>query len=223
MDVVTAFLNVEVESDIYMEQPQGHITTPPDGTRLVCHLKKALYGIREAPKAWNALLTAWLVSYGFSRSLVDPGVFTAFYEKLLYILAVYVDESILVGKRGKFITEFKAALASRFEIEDLGPATWLLGCKIGRDRDKKTLEFGQEQYATKVIEEFGMSSSSHVGTPMASNAVSKPRHDEPLDTKLFPFPTLIGKLLYLSNCTRLDIADTVNHLSRYMSKYTVQH
>jgi hypothetical protein len=49
--VVTDFLNAEVESDVYMEQPQGHIITPPDGIRLVCHLKKALYGIREAPKA----------------------------------------------------------------------------------------------------------------------------------------------------------------------------
>ena len=88
------------------------------------------------------------MSYGFSQSLVDPGVFISFYEKLLYILAVYVDDSILVGKRGKFITEFKVALASRFEIEDLGPATCLLGCKIVGDRDRRTLKFGQEQYAT---------------------------------------------------------------------------
>ena len=51
MDMVAAFLNAEVEADIYMEQPQGHNTTPPDGTRLVCYLKKALYGIREAPNA----------------------------------------------------------------------------------------------------------------------------------------------------------------------------
>ena len=46
-----AFLNAEVESDIYMEQPQGYCITAPDGTRLVCHLKKALYDIREASKA----------------------------------------------------------------------------------------------------------------------------------------------------------------------------
>jgi hypothetical protein len=58
-------------------------------------LKKALYGIREAPKAWNALLTSRLVSYGSTQSLVDPGVFTLFVYKLIYILAVYVDEFIL--------------------------------------------------------------------------------------------------------------------------------
>ncbi len=59
-----------------------------------------------------------------------------------------------------------------------------------------------------------MSSSSPVGTPMAAKAISKPRRDEPLGTKLFPFPTPIEKLLYLSNCTRLDITDAVNHLIR---------
>ncbi len=75
---------------------------------------------------------------------MDPGVFTTFYEQLLYILVVYVDDSILICKMRKFITDFKAAFASRFAIEDLGPATWLLGCRIVRDRERRTLEFGQE-------------------------------------------------------------------------------
>jgi len=81
MDVVTAFLNAEVETDIYMAEPQGIGTIAIDGTRLVCHLKKALYGIREAPKDLNAHLTSWLVSYGSPQSLVDPGVFVIFIEK----------------------------------------------------------------------------------------------------------------------------------------------
>ena len=80
MDVVTAFLNANVESDIYMEEPEGHHVSGPNGTRLVCHLKKARYGIREAPKAWNALFTFWTVSYDFAQSLVDPGIFTILYE-----------------------------------------------------------------------------------------------------------------------------------------------
>ena len=58
----------------------------------------ALYGIRETSKAWNALLTSRFVSYGFTQSLVDPRVFVVFIEKLIYILAVYVDDSILTGK-----------------------------------------------------------------------------------------------------------------------------
>ncbi len=60
MDVVTAFLNGDVESCIYMEEPQGFGSTVADGPRVVCHLKKDLYGGREAPKACNALLSSWL-------------------------------------------------------------------------------------------------------------------------------------------------------------------
>jgi hypothetical protein len=76
MDVVSAFLNADVESEIYMEQPQGYVAYGDKGQPLVCHLKKALYGIREAPKAWNELFTSWLIDFGFVQSLVDPGVFT---------------------------------------------------------------------------------------------------------------------------------------------------
>ena len=51
MDVVSAFLNADVESEIYMDQPEGYVTYDEKEKRLVCHLKKALYGTREAPRA----------------------------------------------------------------------------------------------------------------------------------------------------------------------------
>ena len=130
MDGVTTFLNADVESDIYVEQPQGFVVHSPGGDRLICHLHKALYGIREVPRAWNALLTSWLIACGFKQPLVDPGVFTIYYESLLYILGVYVDDSILAGTDGKFIYRFKMDISNRFKIEDLGHASWLLECSI---------------------------------------------------------------------------------------------
>ena len=168
MDVVTAFLNADVVNEIFMEQPEGFKTISKDGSRLVCRLKKALYGIREAPKVWNELFTQWLISYGFNQSLVDPGSFTILNDNLLYILALYVDDCILVGKFGEFITKFKTDLASRFDIEDLGPASWLLGCSITRDRDRRLLRFGQSQYVSDILDEFGMASCSPTRTPMAA-------------------------------------------------------
>jgi hypothetical protein len=89
-----------------------------------------MHGIREAPKPWNELFTSWLIGYGFEQSLVDPCVFTMVFQNLLYILALYVDDSILVVKLGIFIPKFKKDLSARFKIEDLGPAKWLLGCSI---------------------------------------------------------------------------------------------
>ena len=58
IDVVTAFLNVDVTIGIYMEQPEGYHIPSSSGTRLVCKLDKALYGICEAPRTWNALFTS---------------------------------------------------------------------------------------------------------------------------------------------------------------------
>ena len=126
-----------------MEQLEGYHVHSSSGTRLVCKLDKALYGIREAPRAWNILFTSWLVSFGFTQSLVDPAVFTISVTDFLYILAIYVDDCILVGCNGPCILNFKAAFSLRFDIEDLGPDSWLLGCSIVRDRVLRTLTFSQ--------------------------------------------------------------------------------
>jgi hypothetical protein len=67
------------------------------------------------------------------------------YGLLLYIIALYVDDSILVGKQGEFIQIFKTALSKRFEIEDLGPAGWLQGCMIERDRSKCILRLARSR------------------------------------------------------------------------------
>ncbi len=76
--------------------------------------KEALYGIREAPRAWNSLLNDWLISVGFKQSKVDPAVYTIMHKSKIYILAVYVDDCILVGTQGPFIINFKKAFSSRF-------------------------------------------------------------------------------------------------------------
>ncbi len=145
------------------------------------------------------------------------------YGLLLYINALYVDDPILVGKQDEFIQIFIIALSKRFEIEDLGPAGWLLGCRIERDRSKRILRLGHKQYITNILVEFNMSSSLHVGTPMAAKQPLEANSDQPLDRHLIPFPALIEKLLYCSNCTHPDVTTIVNHLSKYMGTTTVNH
>jgi hypothetical protein len=64
-DVVTGFLNDDVDKYIYMHPPPGLTGTSTHGQRLVCKLKRSLYGIKQAPRSWQALLSSWLLSYGF--------------------------------------------------------------------------------------------------------------------------------------------------------------
>ena len=74
MDIITAFLDANVTSGVYMEQSEGYHKPFSNYIRLVYKFDKALYVIREAPRAWNALFTSWLCSFGFTQSLVDPTV-----------------------------------------------------------------------------------------------------------------------------------------------------
>ena len=135
---------------------------------------------------------------------------------------MYVDDYILVGRPGPFISIFKLAFAARFDIEDLGP-TWLLGCCITRGRVRCTLTFGQSQYVKDILVYFGMTSCHSALTPMAAKQSSTDLSDSPLDVKTFPFSSLIGKLSYCANMTRPDITDDVSLLSRHMGSPTARH
>jgi hypothetical protein len=155
---------------------------------------------------------------------VDSAVYTIMHNSLLYILAVYVDDCILVGKQGPFIMTFKKNLSLRFQIEDLGHSSWLLGCRIERDRPNRKLTIDQGQYITDILEEFDMTTAKAAGTPMTAKPSKDTSTTKPLDKRTFPFAKLIGKLVYCSNCTRPpDVTMAVNHLSKYMTSATVRH
>ena len=224
-DVVTAFLNADLtDSEVYMQQPDGYVKYDDQGVPYVCKLNKALYGLKQAPREWNQLLTAWLVKYGFTQNLADPGCFIITVDDHLYVLAVYVDDCVLFGKSGPFIAMFKADFGKRFKIEDLGAVSWLLGCEITRDRKNRILRIGQRQFCVDMLEQFGMLDCSPTGTPLSARTTDGPPiKSPPLNTKKFDYPALVGKLLYLSNCTRPDITAAVNYLSRFMSSPTEFH
>lgn len=71
MDVKSAFLHGDLDEEIYMEQPQGFI----QDTSLVCRLRKSLYGLKKAPRAWYAKMDSFLLSIGLTRCHSDLNVY----------------------------------------------------------------------------------------------------------------------------------------------------
>jgi hypothetical protein len=128
---------------------------------------------------------------------------------------------LLIGKQRRILTLFEQDFSSRFKIEDLGPAFWILGCNIIRNRSCGTLHLVQTQYLKDVLQEFGMSECTPVSTPISANP-SKLVTTE-FDKNEMPYAKYIGKMLYASNFTRPDITTSVNYLSRYMSHSGVEH
>nr|GFB46176.1 putative Gag-Pol polyprotein [Tanacetum cinerariifolium] len=73
MDVKTVFLNGNLWEEVYVSQLDGFVD--PDNPNHVYKLKKALYGLKEAPRTWYDMLSSFLISQDFSKGLVDPTLF----------------------------------------------------------------------------------------------------------------------------------------------------
>jgi hypothetical protein len=73
MDVKSAFLNRDLVEEVYVKQPLGFVVEK--GAGIVLKLNKALYGLRQAPRAWNARLDKELIKHGFVRNPLEHAVY----------------------------------------------------------------------------------------------------------------------------------------------------
>ncbi|CAN0884979.1 Retrovirus-related Pol polyprotein from transposon TNT 1-94, partial [Linum grandiflorum] len=116
MDVKTAFLNGELNEEIYMVQPPGCST--PETFNKVCKLKKSLYGLKQAPKQWFEKFNTTVSEFGFKSNGSDTCVYTKFFGDSLVIVCLYVDDMLIFSTDLSAINETKAFLSSKFEMKD---------------------------------------------------------------------------------------------------------
>lgn len=216
MDVKTAFLNGDLDEDIYMEQPDGMIGEGEE--KLVWKLHKSLYGLKQAPRVWYMKLDTFLKNIGFTRCERDYSVYAE--KGTGVILAVYVDDLIIVGVE-RDVIEVKEKLASEFEMSDLGEAHWLLGMKI--EIDKSGIWISQGQYIQDVLRKFGMMECKPVGTPMEGKLLKNQVADETKEKLDVPYRQAVGSLMYAMVGTRPDIAVAVSSVSRFLENPEQEH
>ena len=103
--------------EVYLKQPQGFEVE--DRKSYVCRLKKALYRLKQAPRAWYGRIGSFLTRLGFTKSKVDSNLYFKIMENEPVILLLYVDDLFLTGEENH-IVECKQRLAAEFEMKDLG-------------------------------------------------------------------------------------------------------
>jgi len=214
-DVMCAFLHGNLESPVYMDQPPGH----DDGTGRVCLLKKALYGLRNSGRLWYKRFTEHLEQLDFVQSLVDPCVFTLHKGNSIIIIGLWVDDLLILSNDPKLEKLVKTEISSAFEMRDLGQAKELLGLCIQRDREG-SLQLSQCHYISSVLEKYGMSDCNPVRIPMEAGLQIEPNSGA--KTKE-PYRELIGSLIWISTCTRPEIAFAVNKLAAFSNNPSDEH
>ncbi|RVW88870.1 Retrovirus-related Pol polyprotein from transposon RE2 [Vitis vinifera] len=124
LDVENAFLNGELQEEVFMAQPQGFVH--PRYPHFCCKLHKALYGLKQAPKVWFHKLRVTLVDYGFQPSCADMSLFIYHTASEVLILLVYADDILVTGSSQKLISHFTSYLHDKFALRDLGPLSYFL-------------------------------------------------------------------------------------------------
>jgi hypothetical protein len=166
LDVPTAFLNADVEEDVYMELPEGYRAGKE---HMVCKLKKSLYGLKQAPRNWYLLVRKFILdSMRYKACVSDPCLFWRRSRTgRLMLLFLFVDDfqSSFHREDAEEWAEQKQLLVSRFNTKDMGPSTWILGMRITRDRAARTIKLDQELYVTKALEKYGFAECKVAATP----------------------------------------------------------
>ena len=224
LDVCSAFLQGELDEEVYVTPPEG-MELPPG---MVWRLHKPLYGLQQAPKCWNVRLHQVLEEIGFKRSKADMGVYVR-KEKDggRTLLTVWVDDIVLAALE-TLCQEVSTLLKGKFKMTDLGAASWLLGMEVSRNLEDKTVSLSQKKYVQEVLRAFGMEGCTPLSTPMLPGSrftedMTSKTEAAKKDMEHIPYRKLVGSLIYLAGCTRPDISYSVSVLSRYMANFGPEH
>ena len=209
LDVETAFLNGDLQEEIYMKLPAGC----EQNSGKIVKLNRSIYGLKQASRNWHKKFTDFLKDQKFSISQADPCLFYKKIGDTQIILGLYVDDILISGPR-KESDILAKVLASRFKMRNLGVLKNIVGMEV--EREGSSISIHQESFIRKLLDKFGMSDAKSVPTPVLSVSVPDSESDCTPFADVSLFAQAVGSLNYLVCCTRPDIAFAVYEVAKKM-------
>ncbi|GJY80204.1 retrovirus-related pol polyprotein from transposon TNT 1-94 [Tanacetum coccineum] len=204
IDVKPTFLNGPLKEEVYVNQPDGFVD--PYHPNKVYRLKKALYGHKQAPRAWHDELSNFLVSKGFSKG-----------EDIL-LVQIYVDDIIFGSTNPKLSKRFEKLMHNKFEMSMMEELKFFLGIQI--HQSPRCTFINQAKYAQKILNKHGMTSCDSIGNPMATKHLDADLCGTPVDqTK---YHSMVRALIYIT-ASRPDIVHATCYYARYQARPTEKH
>lgn len=195
VDVSNAFLHSDLQEIVYMTQYPGFVN--PLFPNVVCLLKKSLYELKQAPRAWYHRLSSRLLELGFIGSKSDSSLFILETSAVTIFALVYVDDIIFTGSSSTAIMSLIKMLSVDFPVKDLGDLTFFLGVAV--TRVPTGLLLSQSRYITDILARTNMQEAKPITSPMAAST-SLSKFLDP-NFQILPF-TIVLLVLYkiFSSC-----------------------
>ncbi|GIL57256.1 hypothetical protein Vafri_12510 [Volvox africanus] len=214
MDVSTAFLNGELEEELWMQQPPGYESQ--DKT-LACRLQKSIYGLKQAPRCWYDKLSEDLAKFGLLPTQADPALFVKMDENGRVYALVHVDDLIIASDSKALVMAVKQAIGACFKVRDLGEAKMYLGMEIRRPSQEEII-LSQQHYIEQLLERHSMTDAKPRSTPLPPGTKVLPAGESDIVLEdPTPYRKLVGELNYLATSTRPDISQALSFLARFMA------
>nr|GEW02580.1 hypothetical protein [Tanacetum cinerariifolium] len=203
--------------EVYVSQPDGFVDL--DNPNHVYKLKKALYELKQAPRAWYDMLSLFLISQDFSKGSVDPTLFIRRNGNDLLLVQIYVNDIIFATSTPELCDSFAKIMYSKFKMSMMGKILFFLGLLISQS--PRGIFINQSKYALEPLKKYDFESYDLVDIPM----VEKSKLDEDKEGKAVDplhYHGMIGTLLYLI-ASRLDLQFSICTCARYQARSTKKH
>ncbi|GJY13317.1 putative ribonuclease H-like domain-containing protein, partial [Tanacetum coccineum] len=199
MDVKSAFINGKIKEEVYVCQPPGF--EDPDFPDRVYKVKKSLYGLHQAPRAWYETLSTYLLDNEFQRGKIDKTLFIKRYKGNILMVQVYVDDIIFGSTKKELCNAFEKLMHEKFQMISMGELTFFLRLQVQQKKDD--IFISQDKYVGDILKKFSFTEVKTASTPIETQKpLLKDEDDEKVDVHMYR--SMIGSLMYLTS-SRPDI------------------
>jgi hypothetical protein len=207
-----------------MDQPKGFVKKGEE--HKVCHLKKALCGLKQVGRQWYKRLRTSMISWGFSEFICrDIAIFTKINEEgNTTIILVYINDMAAFASSLKLLINFKVQIATEYKFSDMGEISHFLGLHITQDHEARTVTINQLHYINKMLKHFNMQTTILKNTllPHTTKLVmSESPQSNPSMQRYYQ--SMVGSLMYAMLGSHPDICFSVNKLSQFGSNPNEEH
>ncbi|KAJ9535714.1 hypothetical protein OSB04_un001132 [Centaurea solstitialis] len=185
----------------------------------VYKLRKALYGLHQAPRAWYDTLSSYLLENKFERGVIDKTLFIKRAKTDMLLVQIYVDDIIFGSTKDDMCKEFEELMHKKFKMSSMGELTFFLGLQV--KQKPEGIFINQSKYVTSMLQKFGMNDAKPASTPMETHK-HLTADVEGEDVDVHHYRSMIGSLMYLT-ASRPDIMFAVCVCARYQVRPKESH